>query len=152
MVSRELFLSTRHAVLGAAGGQGSASAMPLFERRPRFGHWTGAGPMQEFEKTLDDWMAQFHALLVYENAALVEADPERESALDAAKAAVCQNINLFMEMNEEVWGSHGTCRGPSRTIWLRAMAPFLTQLPRKRMKEFGGCLNFVAGVGWQSMN
>ena len=52
---------------------------------------------QEFEKTLDGWMAEFHTLLTYDNPALAETDPERESAAEAVKAAVCQNINLFME-------------------------------------------------------
>lgn len=43
-------------------------------------------------------MAEFHTLLTYDNAALAESDPERESAIEAVKAAVCQNINLFMEV------------------------------------------------------
>lgn len=53
------------------------------------------------ESHLEQWMAEFHTLLVYENAALDESDPEKESVVDAVKSAVCQNINLFMEMNEE---------------------------------------------------
>jgi hypothetical protein len=56
-----------------------------------------AARAQEFEKTLDGWMAEMHALLTYDNPALAEADPERESAPEAVMAAVCQNINLFME-------------------------------------------------------
>ena len=47
---------------------------------------------------LDAWMAELHTLLTYDNAALAESDPERESAVEAVKAAVCQNINLFMEV------------------------------------------------------
>lgn len=53
------------------------------------------------ESQLDSWMAEFHLLLVHENAALDEQDPDKESIVDAVKSAVCQNINLFMEMNEE---------------------------------------------------
>lgn len=52
---------------------------------------------QEFEKTLDGWMAEFHMLLTYDNPSLAETDPERESPVEAAKAAVCQNVNLFLE-------------------------------------------------------
>lgn len=46
-------------------------------------------------------MSEFHTYLTYDNPALAETDPERESVVDGLKAAVCQNINLFMEMNEE---------------------------------------------------
>ncbi|KAK9829548.1 hypothetical protein WJX72_006417 [[Myrmecia] bisecta] len=59
------------------------------------------GLTEEFENTLDDWMAEFHTYLTYANPALAESDPEKESIVDAVKSAVCQNINLFMEMNEE---------------------------------------------------
>lgn len=57
--------------------------------------------LQEVENTLKGWFAEFHTYLTYENPALAEKDPEKESPVDAVKAAVCQNINLFMEMNEE---------------------------------------------------
>ncbi len=57
--------------------------------------------LQEFENVLDTWMEEFHFYLTYDNAALAEKDPDKESIVDAVKAAVCQNINLFMEMNEE---------------------------------------------------
>jgi len=47
-------------------------------------------------------MSQFHAFLTLPDApALAEADPSKEAPLDGLKAAVCSNINLFMEMNEE---------------------------------------------------
>ncbi|KAG1661631.1 hypothetical protein FOA52_002861 [Chlamydomonas sp. UWO 241] len=53
------------------------------------------------EGQLDQWMAEFHTLLGYENPALDESDTEKEGIVDAVKSAVCQNINLFMEANEE---------------------------------------------------
>lgn len=53
------------------------------------------------EDTLKGWFAEFHTYLVYDNPALVDKDPDKETAVDAVKAAVCQNINLFMEQNEE---------------------------------------------------
>lgn len=56
---------------------------------------------QAFEDTLGAWMAQFHSLLTYSNAALAEPAPDREGTLDAAKASVCANINLFLEINDE---------------------------------------------------
>lgn len=57
--------------------------------------------MQDMENTLKGWFAEFHTYLKYENSMLAEKDPEKESIVDAVKSAVCQNINLFMEMNEE---------------------------------------------------
>ena len=59
------------------------------------------GSMQEMEDTLKGWFAEFHTYLVYDNPALMDKDPDKETAVDAVKAAVCQNINLFMEQNEE---------------------------------------------------
>lgn len=56
---------------------------------------------QEFEATLDEWMTEFHTYLTFDSQLLKEKDVEKESILDALKSAVCQNINLFMEMNEE---------------------------------------------------
>ena len=57
--------------------------------------------LQDMEDTLKGWFAEFHAFLNYDNPALTDKDPDKESPVDAVKAAVCQNINLFMEMNEE---------------------------------------------------
>lgn len=57
------------------------------------------------ESQLDDWMDAFHTLATFKQeqleAADAAADSEREGTLDAVKAAVCANINLFMEVNEE---------------------------------------------------
>ena len=50
---------------------------------------------------LDKWMAEFHYLLTYNNAALVESDLEQESVVDAVKAAVCENLYLFIQINED---------------------------------------------------
>lgn len=54
-----------------------------------------------FESQFDTWMTDFHAKLQYVNPAIDESDPEKESVLDAVKAAVCQNVELFMEKEEE---------------------------------------------------
>lgn len=53
------------------------------------------------EDTLKGWFAEFHTYLAYDNPALADKDPDKETGIDAVKAAVCQNINLFMEQNEE---------------------------------------------------
>ena len=57
--------------------------------------------MQAFEKTLQQWMEHFHTLLVFSCPALGQSAADVESPLDTVKAAVCQNINLFISMNEE---------------------------------------------------
>lgn len=56
---------------------------------------------QEFEAVLDQWMAEFHYLLTYDNPALAESDPEKESVVDGVKAAVCDNVYLFIQINED---------------------------------------------------
>ena len=62
---------------------------------------------QEFEATLPDWMAEHRALLAFEHPRLgAEADPERESPLDALKAGVCANLSLFLELNEEEFAAY----------------------------------------------
>ncbi len=47
------------------------------------------------------WMAEFHYLLTYSNPALAESDPEKETVVDAVKAAVCDNLYLFIQINED---------------------------------------------------
>lgn len=57
---------------------------------------------QDFENTLDAWMEEFHKLLIYQNAGLTSAKgSDRPSAVDGVKAAVCQNINLLVNRDEE---------------------------------------------------
>ncbi|KAK9798958.1 hypothetical protein WJX73_010520 [Symbiochloris irregularis] len=63
------------------------------------------GLTQAFEDTLGQWMAQFHSLLTYNNPALAEKAADKQSCLDASKAAVCANINLFLEINDEEFGA-----------------------------------------------
>ena len=46
-------------------------------------------------------MGEFHKLLTYENVGLAEKNSDRESPIDAVKAAVCQNINLLVNRDEE---------------------------------------------------
>lgn len=53
------------------------------------------------EGQLDEWMSEFASYLQYSNPALTEGNAEKENVLDGVKAAICQNINLFMETSEE---------------------------------------------------
>jgi len=39
-------------------------------------------------------------------AVVMPGDADREGVLDAVKAAVCANINLFMEMNDEEFSKY----------------------------------------------
>lgn len=54
-----------------------------------------------FENNMTQWMTLFHEYLVYDNLALKETSEDKESILDQLKAAICENINLYMEKNEE---------------------------------------------------
>jgi exportin-2 (importin alpha re-exporter) len=40
------------------------------------------------------------------SAVVMPGDADREGVLDAVKAAVCTNINLFMEMNDEEFSKY----------------------------------------------
>lgn len=46
-------------------------------------------------------MQEWHTYLTFEAPSLAEADPDKESVVDAVKAAVCECLILFMERNEE---------------------------------------------------
>lgn len=53
---------------------------------------------------LDEWMDAFHKLLVFNHPGIAAADaaePDREGVLDALKTAVCANINLLLEVEDE---------------------------------------------------
>jgi exportin-2 (importin alpha re-exporter) len=52
-----------------------------------------------FEDDMDKWMGAFHGLLAYENVALDGLNEKSPS--DAVKAAICDNVNLYIEKNEE---------------------------------------------------
>jgi hypothetical protein len=46
-------------------------------------------PLQEFENSLDAWMAEFHTYMTLDcPPALAESDPEKQSVVDAVKATV----------------------------------------------------------------
>lgn len=57
-----------------------------------------------FEDTMNDWMGDFHKFLNYENAGL-ESTTDEESILTRVKAAICENVNVYIEKNEEEFQS-----------------------------------------------
>jgi len=55
-----------------------------------------------FEDAMPEWMGTFHKLLMYSAPPdLVSQDKEKASEVDQVKAAVCDNINVYMEKSEE---------------------------------------------------
>ena len=57
-----------------------------------------------FEDNMDAWMGEFHKFLCYDNPALAAVDNkdrEKAGAVDQVKAAICDNVNLYIEKNEE---------------------------------------------------
>ena len=57
-----------------------------------------------FEDNMDAWMGEFHKFLCYDNpqlAAVDNKDREKAGAVDQVKAAICDNVNLYIEKNEE---------------------------------------------------
>ncbi|KAG2451269.1 hypothetical protein HYH02_003876 [Chlamydomonas schloesseri] len=55
------------------------------------------------EGELGFWMDEMHKCLTYENPALDETDPEKESVLDGVKTAVCQTVDLLLEIDEDTF-------------------------------------------------
>lgn len=92
--------------------------------------------VQAFEDTLGQWMAQFHSLLTYNNPALAEKAADKESCLDAAKAAVCANINLFLEINDEEFGAF--VETFVRDVWTQLVT--VTLKPGQARLPAGACL------------
>ncbi|MCO5572303.1 hypothetical protein L7F22_026056 [Adiantum nelumboides] len=68
-----------------------------------------------FEDNMKQWMSLFHDYLVYENPLLKENKEDKESVVDQVKAAVCENINLYMEKNEEEFKDY--LSGFAADIW-----------------------------------
>jgi exportin-2 (importin alpha re-exporter) len=54
-----------------------------------------------FENHMAEWMGEFHKYLIYTNPLIQETNREKSSIIDELKAEICENINLYMEKNEE---------------------------------------------------
>ncbi|GIL79702.1 hypothetical protein Vretimale_12351 [Volvox reticuliferus] len=61
------------------------------------------GLSEATEAELGFWMDEMHKMLTYENPALDERDPDKESVLDGVKTAVCQTVDLLLEIDEETF-------------------------------------------------
>ena len=100
--------------------------------------------VQAFEDTIGKWMEQFHSLLTYSNPALAlgERQRDREGPLDAAKAAVCANINLYLEINDEEFGPF--VETFVRDVWTQlvtvTLAPGQVGLASGMQLSTGACL------------
>ncbi|EFJ27823.1 hypothetical protein SELMODRAFT_95055 [Selaginella moellendorffii] len=85
--------------------QDPATLRPLFECQRlccRIFYSLNSQELPEFfENHMREWMDEFEYYLMYSNPVLAERDAEKESVVDQLKTAVCENINLYMEKNEE---------------------------------------------------
>lgn len=71
--------------------------------------------LQHVEDSLKGWMTHFLKLLEYDNPALHVQDPDQETCLDGVKAAVAENLSLFVELNEEEFGEY--LQGFVMAVW-----------------------------------
>lgn len=96
-----------------------------------------------FEDRMNEWFSHFQFYLGYSNPALNESDPEKESCIDGVKSAICENINLYIEKNEEefepflpqfassVWGLlAGASQAPGQDHLVASAMRFLTTVAR----------------------
>ena len=88
--------------------QGDAATLALALRAVElacqiFQSLTGSvhGLPEVFEDDLALWMDEFHFYLGYDNPLVTEADPEAPTLVSRVKAAVCDDLNLFIERHEE---------------------------------------------------
>eukprot|EP00983_Pelagomonas_calceolata_P120787 1160739-Pelagomonas_calceolata.AAC.1 len=104
----------------------------LLPERPR--PYTGKQQHALIESQLDQWMAEFHTYLALpDNPALAEADPEKESALDAVRGAACQNINLVSG-----WSCGDACLGKFTLEKSQCWMPRMVQLAVTSTRWMGG--------------
>lgn len=104
---RPLLAATqRLAAQCSAAAPAGGAALPLLLEDARlalsiFYSLNSSGLTEEFEETLDEWMAALHALLTLAAPSAASKDPSQEGPLDALKATACECLSLFMERNEE---------------------------------------------------
>lgn len=54
-----------------------------------------------FENHMKEWMAEFRTYLTTPYPVLEDTERDKEGIVDQLRAAICENINLYMEKNEE---------------------------------------------------
>ena len=72
-----------------------------------------------FEDNLAAWMSEFQKYLAYSNPALAESDAAKASVVDEVKAAICENVNLNLEKNEEEFAPY--VRDFATLVWGQLM-------------------------------
>eukprot|EP00271_Cylindrocystis_brebissonii_P023161 TRINITY_DN9424_c0_g1_i1.p1 TRINITY_DN9424_c0_g1~~TRINITY_DN9424_c0_g1_i1.p1 ORF type:complete len:976 (+),score=170.09 TRINITY_DN9424_c0_g1_i1:234-3161(+) len=105
----QVFVKT--GLLISANGGAPDLLRPLFESQRLVARIFNSLNSQElpevFEDHMGEWMTEFHRYLTYENPSLVETG-DKESVVDQLKAAICENIQLYMEKSEEEFGGFVT--------------------------------------------
>lgn len=102
----EIFLKTAQLIDFAAGPAGTAETLrPLFESQRlccRIFYSLNFQELPEFfEDHMREWMTEFQKYLTTSYPALEKSGPDGFVIVDELRSAVCENINLYMEKNEE---------------------------------------------------
>ncbi|XP_020981826.1 exportin-2 [Arachis duranensis] len=102
----EIFLKTASLIDAAASSGGNAATLrPLFESQRLCCRIFFSLNFQElpefFEDHMKEWMTEFRKYLTTSYPALEGSGNDGVAVVDELRAAVCENINLYMEKNEE---------------------------------------------------
>ncbi|KAF8393914.1 hypothetical protein HHK36_020115 [Tetracentron sinense] len=102
----EIFLRTASLIDSAASSGGAAATFrPLFESQRlccRIFYSLNFQELPEFfEDHMKEWMTEFRKYLTITYPALEEGGGDGLALVDELRAAVCENISLYMEKNEE---------------------------------------------------
>ncbi|PKI40476.1 hypothetical protein CRG98_039112, partial [Punica granatum] len=140
----DIFLKTAQLIDVAAGPGGAAEALrPLFESQRLCCRLFYSLNFQElpefFEDHMTEWMTEFQKYLTSSYPALESSGPDGLTLVDELRSAVCENITLYMEKNEEefqgylnkfataVWSLLGeVAQSPSRDRLAITAIKFLT--------------------------
>eukprot|EP01018_Ginkgo_biloba_P023988 Gb_25747 [translate_table: standard] len=99
----EIFLRTGQLI--RANSQSATVLRPLFECQRlccRIFYSLNFQELPEFfENHMKEWMGEFCVYLTSAYPVLEESERDGESIVDQVRAAICENINLYMEKNEE---------------------------------------------------
>lgn len=99
----EVFLRTGQLIV--ANMQNATVLRPLFECQRLCCRVFYSLNFQElpefFENHMKEWMGEFRTYLTTPYAVLEDAERDKEGIVDQLRAAICENINLYMEKNEE---------------------------------------------------
>lgn len=116
----EIFLRTAALIDSLAGSGGNAATLkPLFESQRlccRIFYSLNFQELPEFfEDHMKEWMTEFQKYLTTTYPALEEGGGDGLVLVDELRAAVCENISLYMEKNEEEF--QGFLSDFARAVW-----------------------------------